>query len=259
MAVFVSMDKSVALDPGYVSFVSATNSKTFRYVKAEAEKVFATYEFGAEDATSMLEMAAMNHEGEGNVLSETELEGGAAGLVAWKEHEAARAEEERKRKAAEAARAQAEYEAAKAAAEEEERKRKEAEDAAARAEAEKPKPKKSSGFGGFLGRATAMAQDAVQIAKAAGEAAFAEGEKLYNERKAKLAELKLKAEAAEAENAAPAKPLTFYEKMQLQAKKSEKALDDYRQMTDMAVSKGIYTGEAEANRIKRDREAESKE
>ena len=142
MAVFVSMDKSVALDPGYVSFVSATNSKTFRYVKAEAEKVFATYEFGAEDATSMLEMAAMNHEGEGNVLSETELEGGAAGLVAWKEHEAARAEEERKRKAAEAARAPAEYEAAKAA-EEEERKRKEAEDGCASRGRKSQSPRKA--------------------------------------------------------------------------------------------------------------------
>ena len=64
MAVFVSMDKSVVdLDPGYVTFVCATNSKTYRYLKADAERVFAAHGFGAEDATSMLEMTAVNHEG----------------------------------------------------------------------------------------------------------------------------------------------------------------------------------------------------
>ena len=198
------------------------------------------------------------------MLNEAELQGGATGLVQWKEHEAAQAEAERKRKAEEAAKARAEYEAAKAAAEEEERKRKAAEDAAAAAaaaEAAKPKPKKKTGFGGFLAKATAVAQDAVQVAKAAGEVAFAEGEKLYHERKAQLADLKAKAEAAQQEEAVPAKPLTFYEKMQLQAAKTEKSLDDYRQMTDMAMSKGIYAGEAEMAKVKAARaaEGESKE
>ena len=50
------------------------------------------------------------------MLNEAELQGGATGLVQWKEHEAAQAEAERKRKAEEAAKARAEYEAAKAAA-----------------------------------------------------------------------------------------------------------------------------------------------
>ena len=69
------------------------------------------------------------------------------------------------------------------------------------------------------------------------------------------------AEAAQQEEAVPAKPLTFYEKMQLQAAKTEKSLDDYRQMTDMAMSKGIYAGEAEMARVKAARaaEGESKE
>ena len=58
------MDKSVVdLDPGYVTFVCATNSKTYRYLRADAERVFAAHGFGAEDATSMLEMTAVNHEG----------------------------------------------------------------------------------------------------------------------------------------------------------------------------------------------------
>ena len=51
------------------------------------------------------------------------------------------------------------------------------------------------------------------------------------------------------------------EKMQLQAAKTEKSLDDYRQLTDMAMSKGIYAGEAEMARVKAARaaEGESKE
>ena len=63
--------------------------------------------FDSVDAKSMLEMTALNHEGEENILSESELEAGAAGLIAWKEQERAREEEEKRRKAEEAARVKA--------------------------------------------------------------------------------------------------------------------------------------------------------
>ena len=263
MAVFVSMDKSVVVDPGFVTFVSATNSQTYRYRVEDAEKVFTANGFDSVDAKSMLEMTALNHEGEDNVLSENELQAGAAGLVDWKQHERAREEEEKARKAEEALKARVEYEEAKAAAEEEERKKKAAEAAAAAAAAaaseSAAKPNKKAGF---FSRAKAMAEDVAKVAKKAGEVAFYEGEKLYNERKKKLKELKAKLEAAEAsagEAAEPEKRLTFYEQAMLKAGKVEKSLDDYRQMTDSAVSKGLHTGEQEWKKLQQDREASGNE
>jgi hypothetical protein len=236
MAFFVTDDKGS--EDQYSLYTCISNQKEYKYEKSVAESVFTKYNFNAADSMSMLEMTAAN--AENTIITEADLEKGATGLIQWKEAEAA-AEEQRKIDAAQkAAQAQAEYEAALAAADQaakdEEAARmvkekgdaKAAEEAAAKAAALAAAPKPKSMFGkmkAFGNKVADAAENAAKVAMKAAEAGWDTAREANIQRQAQLKEAQRKNDAAKAlakEPEEPAAPLTFYEKMQLNAKIASK-------------------------------------
>tara|TARA_B110000091_G_C13638495_1_gene400170 strand:+ start:34 stop:849 length:816 start_codon:yes stop_codon:yes gene_type:complete len=236
MAFFVTDDKGS--EDQYSLYTCISNQQIFKYEKSVAESVFTKYNFNTDESLSMLEMTAAN--ATDTVLTEADLEQGATKLIQWKDAEAA-AEEQRKIDAAQkAAQAQAEYEAALAAADQaakdeeaarlvkEQGDAKAAEEAAAKAAALAAAPKPKSMFGkmkAFGNKVADAAEAAAKVAMKAAEAGWDTAREANLQRQAQLKEAQRKNDAAKAlakEPEEPAAPLTFYEKMQLNAQIASK-------------------------------------
>jgi hypothetical protein len=237
MAFFVTDNKGA--EDQYSLYTCISNQQKYSYEKSVAESVFTKYNFDKNDSLSMLESAALSNATD-TVLTEAHLEQGATKLIQWKDAEAA-AEEQRKIDAAQkAAQAQAEYEAALAAADQaakdeeaarlvkEQGDAKAAEEAAAKAAALAAAPKPKSMFGkmkAFGNKVADAAEAAAKVAMKAAEAGWDTAREANLQRQAQLKEAQRKNDAAKAlakEPEEPAAPLTFYEKMQLNAKIASK-------------------------------------